>query len=148
MWMYPRSSGPNRSFSEELDDMEINSQIHKVLPYGAILNLGTGPVPLREGVNCNWETPLGPTFSYMCQFWFLNVCVFLHRVSGVLTAPHGGSPYLRMWRVGWPTVPTTNGYKYGGKGDGPGAPPGRRLGRGGRTLPSSLEGDSRTKWQD
>jgi hypothetical protein len=40
---------------------------------------------------------LGPAFGYLCQFRFLNICVLLHRVSGVFAAPCGVSPYLRMW---------------------------------------------------
>jgi hypothetical protein len=51
MWMYPKPSCPDRPFSEELGDVEINTQIHKVLAHGADLNPGAGPAPLREGVD-------------------------------------------------------------------------------------------------
>jgi hypothetical protein len=59
---------------------------------GGILNLGVGLIPLREGIHNPWVSALRPTFDYLRQFWFFNVYVFLHRVSGALTAPHGGSP--------------------------------------------------------
>jgi hypothetical protein len=50
MWMYPGPSCPNRPFSKELDDVEINTGIHKVLAHGADLNPRANPAPLREGV--------------------------------------------------------------------------------------------------
>jgi hypothetical protein len=78
--MYPRSSCLNCSFSEELGNTETNTQIRRVLAHGAILSLGTSPAPLRERVDSPWVSPLGPTFDYMCQFRFLSVFMFLHRV--------------------------------------------------------------------
>jgi hypothetical protein len=104
---------------------------------GTDLNLGSSPIPLREGVDNPWVSLLRPTFSYLCQFQFLNVCMFLRKVLGVLAAPHGGSPYLRMWRDGRPTVPTANGCRYRRKGDMSGASLDRWQGHGGRTLPPS-----------
>jgi hypothetical protein len=62
----------------------------------------------------------------------------MRKISGTLTAPHGGSPYPRMWRDGRPTLPTTNDCRHGGKGDGTGARPGWRQGHGGMQLPPSL----------
>jgi hypothetical protein len=50
MWLYPRPSCPDHSFSEELSDVEINTRIHKVLDHGADLNPRAGPAPLGEGV--------------------------------------------------------------------------------------------------
>jgi hypothetical protein len=79
--------------------VEINTRVQGVLAHGADLNLGSGPVPLREG-------------DYLCQFLFLNVCVFLCRISGMLTAPYegghltsgcgkvGGQLYLQRMAVG------------------------------------------------
>jgi hypothetical protein len=46
MWMYMEPSCPNRPLSEELGDTEINTWIHRVLAHGAVLSLGTSPVPL------------------------------------------------------------------------------------------------------
>jgi hypothetical protein len=89
------SSCPNHPFYEELGDTKINTQILGVLAHGAVLNLSTSP--LSEGVDSPCISPLRTTFSYLCQFWFLNVCVLTCKVSGVFTAPHGGSPYLWMW---------------------------------------------------
>jgi hypothetical protein len=51
MWMYPGPSCPDCPFFEELGDTEVNTWVRGVLAHGAILNLGTGPVPLREGVD-------------------------------------------------------------------------------------------------
>jgi hypothetical protein len=50
-WMYSGSSCPDHPFSEELGDTEINTQICTVLAHGDILNLGTDPSSLREGVD-------------------------------------------------------------------------------------------------
>jgi hypothetical protein len=88
--MYLGPSCPDRPFSTELYDTEINTWIQGVLARGAELNLGSGPVPLREGVNSPWVGLLGLTFGYLCQSLFLNVRMFLHRVSGALAMPHGG----------------------------------------------------------
>jgi hypothetical protein len=50
MWTYPGPSCPDRSFSVELDDTEINAQIRGILVHGANQNSDPSPVPLREGV--------------------------------------------------------------------------------------------------
>jgi hypothetical protein len=89
MWMYPMPSCPDRSFYEELGDKEINTRVHGILTHGVIPNFGTSPVPLRERVNSPYVSLLGPTFGYICQFWFLNVCMLLRRVSSVFVAPRG-----------------------------------------------------------
>jgi hypothetical protein len=47
MWMYLGPSCPDHSFSEELGDMEINTQICWVLAHGVVLNLGRSLGPLR-----------------------------------------------------------------------------------------------------
>jgi hypothetical protein len=60
----------DRPFSEELDDADINTWIHKVLAHGADLNPGVCPIHLREGV------------------------------SGALAACHGGLPCPRTRRGG------------------------------------------------
>jgi hypothetical protein len=48
--VYPGPCDPDRSFSEELSEGEVKKWILKVLDQGANLNLGAGPVPLRERV--------------------------------------------------------------------------------------------------
>jgi hypothetical protein len=88
--MYLGPCCPGHPFSEELDDTEINTQIHEVLTHGAVLNLGTGHIPRRDVVDNPMVSLLRPTFGYLHQFWFLNVCVFLRRVSGVFVAPRRG----------------------------------------------------------
>jgi hypothetical protein len=51
LWMYLGLSCPDHPFSVELDDTEINTQIRGVLAHGADHNFGSGPIPLREGVD-------------------------------------------------------------------------------------------------
>jgi hypothetical protein len=121
MWMYPRPSCPNRPFPTELGDMEINTRIPGgggVLAHGVDQNFGSGPAPLRKGVDNPWVSLLKLTFICLCQFLFLNVSMFLCRVSDALAALRGGSPYLRMWRSGRLIVSAANGRGHGGKGDG------------------------------
>jgi hypothetical protein len=115
MWMYPGPSCPNRPFSVELGTTEMNTQIRGVLSHGSDLNLGSGPVPLREGVKSPCVSLLGLAFGHLCQSLFLNVRLFLCKLSGVLTVPCKGSPYLRMWQGGRETVSTMNGCGHGGK---------------------------------
>jgi hypothetical protein len=43
MLMYPRRTCLDRPFSKELDDLEINTQLHKVLAHEAVLKPGAGP---------------------------------------------------------------------------------------------------------
>jgi hypothetical protein len=45
IWMYPGPGCPNRPFSKELCDTEINTRIRGVLAHRVVLNLGTGPTP-------------------------------------------------------------------------------------------------------
>jgi hypothetical protein len=54
MWMYLGLGCPDRSFSAELDDTEINAQIQGILVHGANQNSGPSLVPLREGVISPW----------------------------------------------------------------------------------------------
>jgi hypothetical protein len=96
MWMYLEPSCRNRPFFTELGDTKINTRIRGVHAHGSDLNLGSGPVPLRVGVNSPWMSLLGPAFGYLCQSLFLNVNMFLCRASGALTVSRRGSPYLRM----------------------------------------------------
>jgi hypothetical protein len=63
MWMYPRPSCPDGPFSEELDDVEINIRIHRVLAHGVDLSLGAGLAPLREGVDSNMVILFAFTFG-------------------------------------------------------------------------------------
>jgi hypothetical protein len=67
MWMYLGSSCPDRPFSLELGNVEINTQIHRVLAPQAYLNLRAGPTRLREGVDSTKVRPLGPILGLLCQ---------------------------------------------------------------------------------
>jgi hypothetical protein len=131
MWMYWGPSCLDRPFSTELGDTEINTQIQGIHAHGADLNLGSGSIPLREGVDSPRVSSLGFLFVYLCQFLFLTIHMFLRRVLGVLTVPYGGSPYLRMWQDGRPIMSIANECRHGGRGDGTGASPRRRQGRDG-----------------
>jgi hypothetical protein len=91
-----RASCPDCSFSIELGDTEINIDIRGVLALGADLNLGSGLIPQRERVDSLWVSLPGLAFSYLCQPPFLDVSMFLRRVSSTLMVPHRWSPYLRM----------------------------------------------------
>jgi hypothetical protein len=97
MWMHPRPSCPDGPFSVKLGDTEINTRIRGVLAPGADLSLGSSSVPVRERVDNPWVSLPELAFSYLCQHPFLDVSMFLRRVSGMLAAPRGGSPYLRLW---------------------------------------------------
>jgi hypothetical protein len=48
MWLYLGPSDPDRSFSEQFNDTEINTQVLKVLDHGANLNPGTSLAPLDK----------------------------------------------------------------------------------------------------
>jgi hypothetical protein len=98
MWMYPGPSYPDRPFSTELGNVEINTWIRGVLAHRADLTFGSGPIPLTKGVDSPWLSPLEFTFIYLYQFLLLTTCAFLCRVSGTHAAPCGGSPYLRTRR--------------------------------------------------
>jgi hypothetical protein len=91
MRMYPGSSCPDRLFSVELDDTEINTQIPRgVLAHAVDQNIGSGPVPLRERVNIPWVSLLELTFVCLCQFLLLKAYAFLCRILGTCAAPRGG----------------------------------------------------------
>jgi hypothetical protein len=90
MWMYPGPCCTDRPFSEELGNTEINTQVRGVLAHGANLNLGSGLVPLREGIDSPWVSLVGLTFGYLCHLLFLSVCMFLCKISSMLTVPLGG----------------------------------------------------------
>jgi hypothetical protein len=97
MWLYPRPSCLDCSFSEELSEAVINTWIHKVLDHGANLNPGAGPTPLREGV-ASTRVSLLDLFWQIVQFHPLIALVTLSRVSGVPTARRWASTYLRTRR--------------------------------------------------
>jgi hypothetical protein len=66
IWIYLGPSCPDRPFSVELDDMEINTRIRWVLAHGADQNFGSGLVPLREGVLSPCVSLLELTFVCLC----------------------------------------------------------------------------------
>jgi hypothetical protein len=54
----------------ELGDTDVNTWVHGLHAHGAILNLGTGPVPLREGVNSSWVSHSDPLSATYANFGF------------------------------------------------------------------------------
>jgi hypothetical protein len=95
--MYPGPSCPDRPFSAELDDMEIDPRIWGVLAHGANKKFGIGTVPLSKGVVNPWVSLFELTFVCLCQFQLLKAYTFLRKILGTRAAPQGGSPYRRMW---------------------------------------------------
>jgi hypothetical protein len=93
MWMYPGPSYPDRPFSTELGNVEINTRIRGVLAHRADLTFGSGPIPLTKGVDSPWLSPLEFTFIYLYQFLLLNACAFLRRVPGTHAAPREGGGF-------------------------------------------------------
>jgi hypothetical protein len=64
-------SCPNRSFSTELDDVEINAQILGVLVHGANQNSCPSLIPLGEGVISPWMSLLDLISIQLSQFLLL-----------------------------------------------------------------------------
>jgi hypothetical protein len=92
MWLHPRPSCPDRSFCEKLGDVEINTQIHKVLAYGADLSFGAGPTLMREGVDSTRVSPFGYVFFLQfAQFHPLIVLVTSCSISSMLISCRGAS---------------------------------------------------------
>jgi hypothetical protein len=114
IWMYPGPSCPDRPFSIELNDMEINTWIRGVLTHGADQNFGFGLVPLREWVLSPCVSLLKLTFVCLYQFQFLSTYAFLHRILDTRNASWGVT--LPEDVVRWEaTMPTTNDCGHGGK---------------------------------
>jgi hypothetical protein len=67
MWMYTGPSCPNRPYSKELDNVEINTCIHRVLAHGVDLDPGAGPAPLREGVDSTRVSMFAFAFGNLCN---------------------------------------------------------------------------------
>jgi hypothetical protein len=89
MWLYPRPSYHDHPFSEELGDVEINTQIHKVLAHGVDQNLGVGS-PEGRGRRHQGELIRIRLWKFE-QFYPLIVIVSMSRVSCMLTVRHGAS---------------------------------------------------------
>jgi hypothetical protein len=97
MWMHSGPSCLDHLFSQSSVIQRSTPEFEGSLLMGFDLNLGSDLIPLWEGVDSPWVSLLGLSFDYLCRFLFLTICVFLCRISGTLTMPHGGSPYLWMW---------------------------------------------------
>jgi hypothetical protein len=61
--MYLGSSCPNRPFSEELGNAEINTHVHRVLAHGVVLNPLASPTPLSKGVDSTRVSLFAFTFG-------------------------------------------------------------------------------------
>jgi hypothetical protein len=76
MWLYLGPSCPDRSLSEELSDVEINTRVD----HGANLNTGAGPAPLREGVASTRVSLFGSILA-TCTISSSHRAHDLHRVT-------------------------------------------------------------------
>jgi hypothetical protein len=76
MWMYPGPSCPDCPFSEELDNAEINTRIHKVPAHGANLNPGFGPTPL-EGRGRLQQGEFARTHSWLFSQISISQCAYV-----------------------------------------------------------------------
>jgi hypothetical protein len=74
MYLGPRCG--DHPFSAKLGDTEINTRIRRVLAHGDNLNSGSGLVPLREGVESPWVSPLELILIQLCQFLLLRTLTF------------------------------------------------------------------------
>jgi hypothetical protein len=63
MWKYSGPSCPDRSFSAELADVEVDTWVQRILALGVNQHSNSGPVPLRDGVVSPWVSPLGLFFA-------------------------------------------------------------------------------------
>jgi hypothetical protein len=91
MWLYPRPSCPDRSFSAELDNFEIDIQIQRILTLGAHQNSDPSPIPLREGIVIPWMSPLELAFArFVATSTLPNIyCVYVWGLGCVCSNPRG-----------------------------------------------------------
>jgi hypothetical protein len=59
MWRYSGPSCPDRSFSAELADAEVDTRVRRILALGVNRHSVSDPVPLRDGVVSPWVRSLG-----------------------------------------------------------------------------------------
>jgi hypothetical protein len=59
MWRYLGPNYPNLSFSAELTDVEVDTQVRSILALRVNQHSGFSPVPLRDGVTIPWVSLLG-----------------------------------------------------------------------------------------
>jgi hypothetical protein len=58
IWMYLGPSCSDHSFSAELNNVEIETLVQRILTLEAHRNSSPSPIPLREGVASPWVSPL------------------------------------------------------------------------------------------
>jgi hypothetical protein len=68
MWRYPGPSCSDHSFSAELDDKEIDTQVRMILALRVHQSSGPFPIPLVEGVISPWVSPLKLILALLCRF--------------------------------------------------------------------------------
>jgi hypothetical protein len=59
MWRYLGPSYPDRSFSAELTNAEVDTWVQRILALGVNRHSGSSLVPLRDRVISPWVSPLG-----------------------------------------------------------------------------------------
>jgi hypothetical protein len=63
MWRYPGPGFPDRFFSAEMGDVEVNAMVRRALALRVNRRSSPGLVSLREGVISPWVSPLGLAFA-------------------------------------------------------------------------------------
>jgi hypothetical protein len=63
MWRYLGPSCPDRHFSTELADAEVDTWVRRILALEVSRRSDSDPVPLRDGVASPWLSPIGHVSS-------------------------------------------------------------------------------------
>jgi hypothetical protein len=82
MWTYLGPSCLERPSSEELNAVEGEARIHKVLDLAVSLTLSAGPVPLRRGINSVRVSTLGPISTVFLILSFHCACDLVQGLGG------------------------------------------------------------------
>jgi hypothetical protein len=89
MWMSMWPSCPVHPFSMASVSTEINTRVQGTLALGINLNLGVGPIPLRERVDNFWMSLLGMAIRCLYQPSFLNISTPVLGLGRACGAPRG-----------------------------------------------------------
>jgi hypothetical protein len=66
MWWYPEPGCPDRSFSTELMDTEVDARVRKLLALRARRPSAPGTSSLREGVGSPWVSSFELAAARLC----------------------------------------------------------------------------------
>jgi hypothetical protein len=94
MWLYPGPRCPDRPFSDELGEVEVNTRIRNVLDHGADLNPGAGPTPSPPA------PPGCPRLVYLHPFWAVCAISSSHHARDLVQGPRYA--YNAPWGIKLP----------------------------------------------